>query len=248
VPNRRRVAARTGQIIAMGGGGFSMEPENPLLDDYVLAQSRRAKPRICFLGCASGDAAAYIEKFYGAFSQRHCEPTHLMLFKTPPPDIAAMVGRQHIFYVGGGSTRNLLVLWREWGLDRLLRRAWSRGAIMCGLSAGSLCWFQSGVSDSYGSELRPMHALGWLAGSHCPHYDGEAARRPAYHALIASGELPAGYAADDGAALHFVGRRLHRVVSSRPDAKAYRVASIRGRIAERELETEYLGSRRRSAR
>jgi peptidase E len=236
-----RTTSRAGQIIAMGGGGFSMEPDNPLLDDYVLAQSRRARPRVCFLATASGDAAAYVERFYAAFSQRACEPTHLNLFVTPPPDVARMIARQHIVYVGGGSTRNLLVLWREWGLDRMLRQAWRAGAIMCGLSAGSLCWFESGVSDSIAPELRPIRALGWLAGSHCPHYDGEAERRPAYHAMIANGELPAGYAADDGAALHFVGRRLHRVVSSRPSAKAYRVSMSRGEVVERELEIAYLG-------
>jgi dipeptidase E len=235
---------RPGQIIAMGGGGFSMEPENPLLDDYVLAQARSSKPRICFLGCASGDAAAYIEKFYAAFSQQQCEPTHMMLFRTPPVDIESLVARQHVFYVGGGSTRNLLVLWREWGLDRLLKRAWRSGRVLCGLSAGSLCWFHSGVSDSVAPELRPIRALGWLPGSHCPHYDGEPQRRPAYHALIASGALPAGYAADDGAALHFTGTRLHRAVSSRPDARAYRVRSTNGRVIERPLETEYLGRKR----
>ena len=237
-----------GQIIAMGGGGFSMEPDNSLLDEYVLAQSRRARPRICFLGCASGDAASYIERFYTAFSRKRCEPTHLSMFVTPPPDVAAIISKQHIFYVGGGSTRNLLLIWREWGIDRLLRRAWTRGAVMCGLSAGSLCWFESGVSDSFGPELAPVYALGWLRGSHCPHYDGEAARRPAYHDMVGRGLLPAGYAADDGAALHFVGRRLHRVVSSRPNARAYRVER-RGRTArERALDTEYLGARSRRAR
>ena len=158
-----------------------MEPENTLLDDYVLAQSKSSKPRICFLGTASGDAAAYVEKFYTAFSQQRCEPTHLMLFHTPPQDVEALVARQHVFYVGGGSTRNLLVLWREWRLDRMLKRAWRSGAVMCGLSAGSLCWFESGVSDSFGPTLQPVRALGWLRGSHCPHYDGEVGRRPAYH-------------------------------------------------------------------
>lgn len=237
-----------GQIIAMGGGGFSMEPDNSLLDDYVLAQSRRARPRICFLSCASGDAASYIERFYTAFSRKRCEPTHLSMFVTPPPDVAAILSKQHIFYVGGGSTRNLLLIWREWGIDRLLRRAWTRGAVMCGLSAGSLCWFESGVSDSFGPKLAPVYALGWLRGSHCPHDDGEAARRPAYHDMVGRGLLPAGYAADDGAALHFVGRRLHRVVSSRPNARAYRVERHGRTARERALDTDYLGARSRRAR
>ncbi len=232
----------------MGGGGFSMEPGNSLLDDYVLAQSPRSKPRICFLGCASGVAASYVERFYLAFSQQRCEPTHLAMFVTPPPDIASIIPRQDIFYVGGGSTRNLLVIWREWGLDRLLAREWRRGKVFAGLSAGSLCWFESGVSDSYGHRLAPVFALGWLRGSHCPHYDGEPQRRPAYHALVRRGTLPAGYAADDGAALHFVGRRLHRVVSSRPNAKAYRVEKSRDSILERALQVDYLGGSRRRSR
>jgi dipeptidase E len=237
-----------GQIIAMGGGGFSMEPENPLLDDYVLAQSRRQRPRICFMSCASGGAASYVERFYTAFSRKRCEPTHLSMFVTPPPDVAGIISKQHIFYVGGGSTRNLLLIWREWGIDRLLRRAWQSGAIMCGLSAGSLCWFESGVSDSFGPELAPVQALGWLRGSHCPHFDGEAARRPAYHDMIGRGVLPSGYAADDGAALHFVGRRLHRVVSSRPNARAYRVDRRGPTARERALDTQYLGARSQRAR
>jgi peptidase E len=120
--------------------------------------------------------------------------------------------------------------------------------VFAGLSAGSLCWFDSGVSDSFGPQLAPVRALGWLAGSHCPHYDGEAARRPAYHALVLSGELAAGYAADDGAALHFIGRKLYRVVSSRPDAKAYRVSRSGGTVLEQSLETEFLGAARKRGR
>src|SRR5437867_4075753 len=123
---------RRGHIIAMGGGGFSMEPDNPLLDDYVLAQARGSRPRICFLGTASGDSTGYVEMFYTAFSQRGCQPTHINLFRTPPPDVAGIVSRQDAFYVGGGSTRNLIVLWREWGLDKMLKAAWQRGAVMCG--------------------------------------------------------------------------------------------------------------------
>lgn len=233
----------TGHIIAMGGGGFSMDPpENRLMDDYVLAQARRAQPRVCFLGTASGDSSRYIERFYAAFSQRSCDPTHINLFDTPPPDVGAIVAKQDVFYVGGGSTRNLIVLWREWGLDWMLSRAWRNGAVMCGVSAGSLCWFQCGVSDSYSIDLKPVQCLGWLEGSNCPHYDGEVKRRPAYHAMVKAGELPAGYAADDGAALHYVGDTLHRAVSSRPNAKVYRVSFEHGSVVENAIETHYLGA------
>ena len=218
-----------------------MEPDNTLLDDYVLAQARGSKPRICFIGTASGDSVAYIERFYRAFSQQACEPTHFHLFNTPPADFTGIIAKQDVIYVGGGNTRNLILLWREWGIDKALRRLWKGGGVMCGVSAGSLCWFECGVSDSLAKELRPVQCLGFVPGSNCPHYDGEAMRRPAYHAMVESGELPGGYAADDGAALHYVGRRMHRAVSSRPGAKAYRVALERGTVVERPIETHYLG-------
>jgi peptidase E len=146
-----------------------------------------------------------------------CAPTQLSLFKPPTADLRAFVQEQDIFYVGGGSTRNLLVLWREWGLDTMLREAWEKGAVLAGISAGSLCWFESGVSDSVvPGDFALLHCLGFLPGSNCPHYDGEPERRPVYHRLLAAGLLADGYAADDGVALHFVGDRLERVVSSRP--------------------------------
>ncbi len=238
----RGLGGRAGQIIAMGGGGFSMEPDNPLLDEYVLECARRKRPAICFLATASGDAASYIERFYSAFTRLPCAPTHLPLFVTPPPDFASIIARQDIFYVGGGSTHNLVLLWRAWRIDRLLRRAWRRGAVMCGLSAGSLCWFREGLSDSLSRRLQPIRALGWLRGSHCPHYDGEIGRRPAYQRLIRSGRLSAGYGVDDGAALHYVGTRLRRVVSSRPAATAYHVSRRAGRVEERALPARYLGA------
>ncbi len=230
------------QIVAMGGGGFSMEPENPALDRYVLGCARRDEPRVCFIPTASGDAQGYIDRFYAALGRLPCVPTHLSLFQTPPPDVAALVREQDVFYVGGGSTRNLLVIWREWGLDRLLRQAWERGTVMAGISAGSICWFEGGVSDSVlPDKLAPLRCLGFLPGSNCPHYDSEAERRPTYRRLIADGALPDGYAADDGVALHFVGDHLERVVSSRPHAKAYRVERRGDRAVETALSPVVLG-------
>ena len=212
------------QIVALGGGGFSEEPDNPALDRYILGLARRDEPRVCFIPTASGDAQSYVDRFYAAFAPFPCTPTHLSLFQTPPPDVAALVREQDVLYVGGGNTRNLLVLWREWGLDRLLRQAWEGGAVLAGISAGSICWFEGGVSDSVlPGALAPLDCLGFLPGSNCPHYDSEAERRPTYQRLIAAGALPDGYAADDGVALHFVGDRVERVVSSRPHANAYRV-------------------------
>lgn len=225
------------QIIAMGGGGFSMEPENKRLDHYILQQCKTAQPRICFVPTASGDSDGYIERFYKAFKDENCISSHLSLF-SPPLDLKDFVNQQDIFYVGGGNTKNLVALWREWGLDTLLRTAYEEGKLLAGLSAGSLCWFEQGVTDSFGPLTR-LDCLGFLPGSHCPHYDGEAERRPAYHELIKDG-LKSGYAADDGAALHFIDGKLHKVVSSRVNAKAYLVERQGDEVAEKELETLFL--------
>lgn len=225
------------QIIALGGGGFSMEPDNPLLDLYILEQSPKETPKICFIPTASGDADSYIARFYDFFEQQNCEPTHLSLFKPPAQDLEEFVMSQDILYVGGGNTKNLLVLWKEWGLDRIIEKAWNQGIVLAGISAGSICWFEQGVTDSYGDELHPLDCLGFLPGSNCPHYDGEIHRRPTFQRLLKQGEIKPGLAADDGVALHFTGQDLHSVVSSRPSAKAYRVDGG----YEHELETRFLG-------
>ncbi len=229
----------------MGGGGFSMEPDDPRLDDALLDLVRRARqverPRVCFLATASGDAEAYIDGFHAAFDAK-AEGTHLALFERTVEAIEPYLLAQDLVYVGGGNTMNMLALWRLHGVDRALRAAYDAGVVMAGLSAGSLCWFEGGTTDSFGPTLRPIRdGLGFLAGSHCPHYDGEPGRRPLYQGLVASGELPPGYAADDGAALVFRDGILHAVVSSRPSAAAYLVEpGPDGTAVETRLETRYL--------
>ena len=235
--------ARPAQIIAMGGGGFSMEPENLSLDRYILAAADFAAPKVCFVGTASGDAQTYLDKFYAAFSTLTCTPSHLSLFKLEPGRWQERVLEQDVIYVGGGNTRALLVLWREWGLDRVLREAWESGIVLAGISAGSICWFQQGLSDSVtAGEVLPLDCLGFLEGSNCPHYDGEPERRPAYQNFVMKGNLKSGYAADDGAAIHFVGDRLMKTVCSRPNAKVYRVERQGDQILEAPLTMEFLES------
>lgn len=224
-----------------------MEPDNPLLDDFVLSLAPRAPARVCFLPTASGDAAGYITRFYRAFSGR-CSPSDLTLYDTPglprrpahTRDLEAFVAEQDIFYVGGGSTLHLLALWRAHGLDRLLRQAWASGAVLSGVSAGMICWFQASLTDSFGGVAPLEDGLGLLDGSACPHYDGEIQRRPAFHQAIRQGLSP-GYAADDGAALHFVGHELAGAVSSRRNAHAYRVAMRDGQVVEEPISTRFLG-------
>lgn len=231
------------QIIALGGGGggFSMEPNNPLLDLYILKQAKKVKPEICFIPTASGDSENYISRFYNFFNQQDCKPSHLSLFEPPTRDLEDFILEKDIVYVGGGNTKNLLALWKEWGLDSILRKAWNQGVILAGLSAGSICWFEEGVTDSYGDGLEPIKCLGFLKGSNCPHYDGEIDRRPTYHKLIESIEIQAGVAVDDGVAIHYKEQGISKIVSSRPNAKAYSV-SFETEVVEATLQTEFLGS------
>ena len=240
------------QVVALGGGGFSMEPDNPLLDEFVLSLVPKKTPKICFLPTASADSAMYIVKFYRAFSGRAI-PTDLTIFDPPSlprqpagtSQIASFLAGQDIIYVGGGNTANLLSIWRAHGLDRVLADAWARGVILAGISAGMICWFRDGLTDSFGRLRALGDGLGFIDASACPHY-GEGERRAAYHKAIAEG-LMGGYAADDGAALHFRGTRLVEIVSSRPTAAGYRVELVDGRVQEARIEARYLGATARPA-
>jgi dipeptidase E len=231
------------QIVAFGGGGFSMEPGNPLLDDYVLGLTGKARPRVCFLPTASGDADHYVVRFYRAFCASRCETSHISLFRRDEgaADIHEHLATRDLVYVGGGSVISLLGTWRAHGLDATLRRAWESGVVLCGLSAGSLCWFEHGVTAFHG-EPRAVAGLGLLPWSNCVHFDGEPGREQSYRDLLRDGMCP-GYAAEDGTGLHFVGERLARVVSSRPDARAYRMRRCAdGRVERRALPADYLGA------
>lgn len=157
------------QIVAMGGGGFSMEPENPLLDDYILSLAKKRPPRVCFVPTASGDSEICTLCFFDSFSQKECIPSYLSLFKRKEGSLRDFVLGQDVVYVGGGNTLNLLAVWRAHGLDRILREALLEGVVLCGISAGSLCWFEAGVTDSYGPKpARLDGGLGFLAGQRLP--------------------------------------------------------------------------------
>ncbi len=229
------------QIVAFGGGGFSMESGNPLLDDYVLGLSRSERPRVCFLPTASGDADHYIVRFYRAFPPERCESSHISLFRREqgPEDIRSHLLSQDLIYVGGGSVISLLGVWRAHGIDAILREAWEAGVVLCGLSAGSLCWFSEAVTGFHGPPKR-VEGIGLLPFSNCVHYEPRSSRRLAYHEFLREGMRP-GYAAEDGAALHFVGSELHRVVASRTESRGYRLDADGQRVVEMRIATLYLG-------
>jgi peptidase E len=232
------------QIFAMGGGGFTMEPGNPLLDDFVLGLAARKQPRILFLPTASGDATAQINAFRARFADRACHPEHLSLFRlrdTRRP-LDEIVDEQHIVYVGGGSMRNMLAIFQAHELDRLLIHAWERGTVLAGLSAGAMCWFEGGVTRSSGPPAA-ISGFGLLEGSLTVHADGEPERLPVWLSAVRDGALPGGWAVDDGVGLYFRGRALERVVSSRPGAGAQRVDAIAGELVRHRVEPELLGHR-----
>jgi dipeptidase E len=268
-------------IFAMGGGGFTMEPANPLLDDFVLAlggtrartyargaisegtlyettagegevtgepvRPERAlstrEPRILFLPTASGDTTAQINAFHARFADRFCVPEHLSLFRLRElrRPLEEIVLCQDVLYVGGGSMRNLLALWRAHDLDSLLIRAWRQGIVLAGISAGAMCWFEGGISRSSGPP-EPLAGLGLLEGSLTVHADGEPERLPVWLAAVRDGILPGGWSVDDGVGLLFAGTHLRRVVSSRPGASAQRVDQVAGELVRNRLQPKLLGS------
>ena len=235
--------ARPPQIVAFGGGGFSMEWGNPLLDDHVLALAGVACPKVCFLPTASGDADHYVVRFYRAFGAPRCEPSHISLFRreTGVGDPRAHLLEQDVIYVGGGSLVSLMGTWRAHGLDTALYEAWRAGVVLCGGSAGSLCWFSDAVSSFHEGPARRLEGLGFLPWSNAVHYGEEPGRRSAYLKAVSDGMAP-GYGVGDAAALHFVGTDLHEVVSSRPEAGAsYVCVDESGTASERALPVRYLG-------
>ena len=231
----------------MGGGGFLMEPDNPLLDDFVLSLARRTPARVCFIPTASADSAPAIVRFYRAFAGK-CIASDLTFFDSPAlprrpsrtSDLAEFVAQQDVFYVGGGNTANLLSIWRAHRLDQVLTNAWRDGAVLAGVSAGMLCWFRGGVTDSYGGYEPLESGLRLIDALACPHWDGEAERQDVFRNMVRD-RHDIGYAADDGAALHFRGGELVDVIASRRDATAYRLSAAAGAVNEERLRARYLG-------
>jgi len=221
------------RIIGLGGGGDTAE-QTQALWNYVLGIVGKERPRMLYLPTAVGDSDQAIVGFYERFKDRG-ELGHLKTFPWPPGELRELILSQDAICVSGGNTANMLAIWRVHGIDGYLREAWEQGVVLWGASAGMICWFEQGVTDSFGSQLDGMDCLGLLAGSACPHYDGEARRRPRYHELVAGG-LADGIAADDGVGLYYAGTELVEIVSCRPGAAAYRVsADGEERLDAREL-------------
>ena len=207
-------------IVGLGGGGDTTE-QTERLYDYVLELVGKERPRLMYVPTAIAEDPEGFVGFHDRFGRRG-ELTNLRTFPWPPRDLRELVLSQDAICVSGGNTANMLAIWRVHGIDELFREAWENGVLFWGASAGMICWFEAGVTDSFGPQLEGMDCLGFLPGSACPHYDGEELRRPRYRELV-DGGFAEGIAADDGVALHFAGTELVEVVTCRPGATAYRV-------------------------
>jgi dipeptidase E len=223
------------QIVAIGGLGD--DGEAGVLVQFVLGLTGKERPRVCFVPTASAEKPELLLRFYEELSG-FADCSHVTFFPWPPDGLRELVLSQDALFVTGGNTVNMLAIWRAHGFEQIVREAWEQGVVLAGSSAGMICWFEAGVTDSYGPQLDGMRdGLGFLAGSACPHYDGEERRRPVYQELVANG-FPPGIAADDAVALHYVGTELREVVAARNDARAYRVEPG----GETPLESRLLGN------
>jgi dipeptidase E len=233
------VPDKTPQIIAVGGGGFYRDSENLALEQYIIQQTGVPEPRVAFVPTASAEPDSYLVSFYTSFLKLGCRPTHLSFFKRTP-DLQSYLLNQDVIYVGGGNTKSMLAVWREWSVAEILLEAWRSGIVLTGVSAGAICWFEQGLTDSWADRLCPIDCLGFLPGSCCPHYDGEPKRRPSYHELLLSGEISAGVAIEDWAAVHYRHTKLHRVIAAKAGARAYSVGAVHDSIQEIPLPVECL--------
>jgi peptidase E len=224
------------------GGAFLADPDgNLLLERYLKELTDRANPKILFVPTASGDNEAYSLRFFQAFTRLGCRPGVLPFFKRTPRNLQEFVLDHDAIAVGGGNTRTMLAVWRDWGLDAILKQAQERGIVLGGSSAGSICWFEEGVTDSIAGPLVRMPCLGFLKGSNCPHYDSEKERRPTYQAMVKAGVIRDGHAADDGVGLHYIDGEFIQAVSAKPRAMAWSVRRVQNGVVEDPIEPTRLG-------
>tara|TARA_B100000575_G_C23124176_1_gene651041 strand:- start:250 stop:945 length:696 start_codon:yes stop_codon:yes gene_type:complete len=210
------------QVIAIGGGGFGRNPGNGIIDKYILDQSGAKIPNVCFIPTATGDDESYKVSFYSTYTKLNCNPTHLDFFKRTP-DLEKLIFSQDIIFVGGGNTKSMLSVWREWNLHNILKKAYNNGVVMSGVSAGAICWFEKGITDSWADNLNVLDCLGFVKGNCCPHYDEEHERRPSLFKFIKEGQLLDCYAVEGGCALHIKNDNVYSAISFHGKKNSYYV-------------------------
>lgn len=236
------------RILAIGGGGFMMEEASSPIDKHIANLTGKARPRICYLATPSGDLPAHLDKFHAAYGDMGCETSHLAFFRQPDSksipvsDFRASLLEQDAIYVGGGNTKSALAVWREWGLDTVLREAWENGVLLAGMSAGAMCWFDAGLTDSFwGDTYRPLDCLGILPGGCAVHYNSDPKRREMLHAAQHAGAIPPSIAIDDFSAAMYVGISLDGVFSWRTGSTAYQTYLEGDTVIEAALTAAQIG-------
>ncbi len=224
----------SGHIIAIGGGGFGRSPKNPIIEDYIVNLSSSVKPKIAFFPTASAENKDYVVNFYKAFSKLNCKPEYISLFQNTQ-NLSQVFDQSDIIYIGGGNTKSMLAVFKEWEIDKLLLKSYQEGKILCGVSAGAICWFEKGITDSWEGDLRVLECLGFLKGVCCPHYDGESKRRPAVESFIRNQEINRSICIEDGAAVHYENNNLKSAISFYPNKNAYDVSIKDNKLKETSL-------------
>ena len=224
--------AKSRNIIAIGGGGFGANPGQGIIEEYILRQTKKKNPKICFIPTATGDNEAYKVNYYSTFTNLDCCPSHLDFFKRTP-DLNDLVLNQDVIFVGGGNTKSMLAVWREWGLDKILKKAYLNGIVMSGVSAGAICWFQNGITDSWASNLKMMPCLNFIKGTCCPHYDEEPERKPAVKNFLLKNKIKNVYAVDGGAALHIKDEKIFKSIIFKKNKSSYLVDVKKKNINEK---------------
>ncbi|MBV8151431.1 MAG: Type 1 glutamine amidotransferase-like domain-containing protein [Candidatus Eremiobacteraeota bacterium] len=224
----------------MGGGFFG--PGGPALARCIVALCGKKRPRVCIVPTATGDSDALALALFEAYAPLGVDLSCVRFFQRTRRDLRAFVLGQDVVHVSGGNTKSMLAVWRDYGFDAILREAYQEGIVLCGSSAGSICWFEEGVTDSYADYLEPLKCLGFVEGSNCPHYDSEPERRPTFQRLVRERKIAAGVAADDGVGLHYTNGKLARAVSALSTAGAYRVCLTDGSVHEEALAVSRLES------
>ena len=227
-----------GHIIDIGGGGFGRNPNHRKIEKYILELTGKEKPNVVFFPTASAENQAYIIQFYKCFTKMSCEPSHVTFFQRTPR-LDSIINKADVIYVGGGNTKSMLAVWQEWKLDKLLLKAYNNGKILCGVSAGAICWFEQGITDSWASNLNVMDCLGFLPEMACPHYQEEKDRRPDVHKMLKQGKCGPGWAIDGGAAIHFKNGKYYKSIQFYSDSYVHYV-SIKNGVVNEDKKEMYL--------
>jgi len=220
-----------GKLLIMGAGGYTLEPESCTIDQYLLDKIEKEAPKICLLPTACGDRHETIEKFHQYFQNHGARTSHISLFQVEIEDMESHILQQDCIYITGGNTKSMLTLWKEWGVGKALRKAYEAGVVICGISAGAMCFFDEGLSEIFPNRYTNLDCLGFLSGSFCPHYSPGKERAMIFQEQIRINKMKPGIGLEDGIALYYENGVLLEIIRSRNDAQAYHI----GKIGEPEI-------------